>query len=418
MEQALRLVPPLEMLAPLRALLFSVSRPDERRMWSSSAPYLTLGKRGIVPSDLRSGLDTLLRKVTGHVAEQYAAALTVFDRFQRGDAAEAVAALLDAGRREEALGRPSAARAWYAVALDIAEGLPERRPEIASLLMLGAVDRKTGALLDAGRRHQRCLALAEAELHDADALAACLALGEIALVLRNYPGARAWYTRALRQARAKGLPVMIGRVLGEFAVLALREGDLAGVTEQLGSARTCFHADEDAADIARLLRTEGRLHEVLGDRSAAADYREALMWALRAANVPDLVLSIRLHLARYHLHGERPLEAEEEMRRAEQDALAEGRAPWLVRVYLLMGYARARTLDENGFVFFEQAIELCRSLESAALLEAETYQAYGDFRMALGDGDAARAYFERALQVLKPLGIAIDPSLLAESMLP
>jgi tetratricopeptide (TPR) repeat protein len=205
---------------------------------------------------------------------------------------------------------------------------------------------------------------------------------------------------------------MVGRALGQSAVLALYEGNLREAPELLRRARSCFRADANASDLARLLRTEGMLHELLGDRSAAADYREALMWALKAEDGPDLQLSIRLHLARLDLAGDRLLEAEEEMRRVEHLALAEGLPSWLVRAYLLMGHARARAKDDNGFVFFEQAIELCRSLECAALLEAEAYQAYGDFRLAMGDPDAARAYFDRAAEILKPLGIPTDLSTL------
>ena len=416
-EQALRLVPDLGLLAPLRAMLAAVSKPDARRVWASSASYLTLGKRGIEPSELRNRMDNLLRRITSHVTEQYDAALTVLDRFQRGEAPEAVTTLLEAGRREERVGRPAAARAWYTVAIELAESLADRRPEIASLLLLGAIDRQGGALVDAARRYQRSLALAEAEIDDGSATLACLALGEIALASRNFGGARAWYTRGLRQAQTGDHPVMVGRVLGQFAVLALREGSLGEAPEYLRRARACFRADENAADLARLLRTEGLLHEQLGDRSAAADFREALMWALRADDGPELQLSIRLHLARLGLEGGRLLEAEEEMRRVEQLALAEGLPAWLVRAYLLMGHARAKAQDENGFVFFEQAIELCRSLECASLLEAEAYQAYGDFRLALGDPDAARAYFERAADIVKPFGVPVDLSALGTTML-
>ena len=48
-EKALALMPELEALAPLRALLVSIARPDEATLWSSSGPYLTLGKRGVHP---------------------------------------------------------------------------------------------------------------------------------------------------------------------------------------------------------------------------------------------------------------------------------------------------------------------------------------------------------------------------------
>ncbi len=416
-EQALRLVPRSELLAPLRALLVSASRPDERRAWSSSAPYLTFAKRGVELPVLRIRLDMLLRNATRHMSEQYEAALTVLDRFGRGEPGASVTALLDAGRREERIGRPAAARAWYAVALELAESLPDRRPEVGALLLVAAIDRQSGAFADAARRYQRSLALAEAEPEDASALRACIALGAIALMLGNFGGARAWYTRGLRRAQGTELPAMTGRVLLQLAELALLEGRIEEAPDLFGRARTCFRPEQDAADLARLLRTQGLLHEKLGDRSAAADYREALMWALKVTDAPELELSIRLHLARLHFRGDRALEAEEEMRRAEQHALAEGLSAWLVRVYVLMGDARARARDEQGFVFFEQAIELCHSIECASLLEAGAYRAYGDFREALGDQDAARAYFERGSEILKSLGAGVDPAALRTGLL-
>ena len=60
--------------------------------------------------------------------------------------------------------------------------------------------------------------------------------------------------------------------------------------------------------------------------------------------------------------------------------------------------------DENGFVFFEQAIELCRSGEPALRLEADVYREYARFRMTMGDDAEARAYLERARELLEPFG--------------
>jgi tetratricopeptide (TPR) repeat protein len=408
MEHALRLVPDLSLLGPLRVLLAALSKPDMHQAWSGSSPYLTLGKRGIEPAEIRGRLDDLVRRIASHVAAQYDAVLTVLDSYHRGAPTEAVGALLESGRREERVGRPAAARAWYAVATEFAETLPDRRPEIASLLLLAAVDRKRGALSDAARRYQRALVLAEAEFDDSSAIISCVALGEISLTLQNFDGARSWYTRGLRQSQGGGNQVMAGRVLEQFATLALREGRVGDAPDFIRRARTCLAAAGEPADRARLLRTEGLMHEHLNDRSAAADYREALMWALQAAEGPDLQLSIRLHLARFELKVGRPLEAEEEMRRAEQVALAEGLPSWLVRVYLLLGHARAKAQDENGFVFFEQAIELCRSLECSSLLEAGAYKAYGEFRTAVGDPDGGRAYLDRAADILRPLGAPTD----------
>ncbi|HEX5137829.1 MAG TPA: hypothetical protein VFY93_12705 [Planctomycetota bacterium] len=408
MEQALRLVPALESLAPLRAFMVSVSRPDQQG-WSSSAAYMTMGKRGVEPSALRSRLDVLLEQVSRQLAEQYEAAISVIDQCQRGRMSQAVAVLLEAGARERRAGRLSAAQAWYSVALSIAEGLPDRRPEIATLLSLGALDRHDGAFPGAARKYQRCLALAEAEGDDSGALDAVTGLGEIAAVLGNTAGARAWCTRGLRQAQAGDHRVMMGRMFRQFAILALREGDLREARIALLRARSCFHLDEDAADLARVLQTHGALHEAMPDRNAAAaDYREALMWTLLDQSTPDLELSIRLSLARLHIRAEHFLDAEGEMRRAEERAIEEGIPFWLVRIYVQMGVARGKAHDPDGFVFFEQALELCRSLERTSLLEAEAYRAYGEFHEALGDAETAAACFERAARILEPLGATLE----------
>lgn len=418
-EQALRLVPALESLAPLRSLVVTVSRPDEMRAWSSSAAYMTMGKRGVEPSELKSRLGILLQRVAHQLAEQYEAAISVIDRCQRGQTAEAVAILLGAGAREQRAGRLSAAQAWYSVALDIAEGLSDRRPEIAALLALGGIDRHGGTFSEAARRYQRCLALAEAEGDDGGALDASMALGEIAVVLGNLAGARAWCTRGLRQAQAGDHRVMMGRVFRQLAALALREGQLGDARIALLRARSCFRLDEDAADLARVLQAHGALHEALKDRiAAAADYREALMWTLLHGNVPELELSVRLSLARLHMRGERRLEAEEDMRRAEERAIEEGLPFWLVRVYLQMGEARGMAGDGDGFVFFEQALDLCRSLERTSLLEAAAYRAYADFRKALGDDETAGACLERAARILEPLGVPPERALDGASPVP
>ena len=66
-EKALGLMPELEALDPLRALLVSIARPDERALWSSSGPYLTLGKRGVQPDELRRRMPEAFHRITEHL---------------------------------------------------------------------------------------------------------------------------------------------------------------------------------------------------------------------------------------------------------------------------------------------------------------------------------------------------------------
>ena len=401
-ERALRLLPDLEALLPLRALVISASRPDERQVWSSSGPYLTLGKRGVQPDDLRRHLGQVVHRISAHVDALFKAYIQALEADQQRDGVGVVAAMLGAGRLEETVGRSAQARIWYDAALTAAEALPNRRPEIDSLRALGELALGLGRSIEGARHFQRALALAEAEFDQVGAVAACEGLGDAALAQTQWPGAQAWYTRGLRLAEASEQGPAVGRLLHRLGRLAALQGDPTAAGTHLRTAAERFEADGAAEEMAQLLNTRGTLESESGQATAAAaSYREALAWARRADD-QDLALevSIRVNLARLQLGLERLLEAEEQMRRAEQLAIAGNLVGGLIQVYLLMGELRGRQNDAAGFVFFEQAIELCRTLERSPIFEARAYQAYGEFKSRLGDREEARAYQERAKELL------------------
>lgn len=405
-ERALRLLPDSEALLPLRALLISVSRPDERQMWSSSGPYLTLGKRGVQPDDVRRRLGNAIQRVTAHVEALYSAHLEALECEQRRDGAGVVNALLRAGHIEGSVGRPGQARIWYDTALTVAEALPTRRPEVNSLRALGELALRLGASLEAARHYQRALALTEAGFDQVGTVAACEGLGDAALAQGQWHGGQAWYARGLRLAEASNQGLASGRLHHRLGRLAALRGEATATLEHLQRARECFEAVGAATEMAQLLNTRGSL-DAEAQRSTAAEaaYREALAWA-RRGDEQDLGLevSIRINLARLQLGLDRLLEAEEQMRRAEQLAIAGHLVRRLIQVYTLMGELRGRQLDPAGFVFFEQAIELCRSLERSPVLESRVCEAYARFKEALGEQEEARAYQERARDILSKVG--------------
>src|SRR5207253_1841683 len=168
-EKALELMPELEALAPLRALLISIARPDERALWSSSGPYLTLGKRGVDPDELRRRLPHALHRIAEHVHALCKTYVEALEARQRGDAAGVVGALVRGGHLEEEVGRFPQARAWYELALSVAEGLQDRRPEVDALRALGYLCLRLGQYGEGARQFQRAFALAEAEFDQARA---------------------------------------------------------------------------------------------------------------------------------------------------------------------------------------------------------------------------------------------------------
>src|SRR5947208_1279445 len=192
--KALALLPDVEALGPLRALLVSISRPDERALWSSSGPYLTLGKRGVQPEELRRRMPQAFHVITEHLQTLYRAYVEALECQQRGDGAGAVAALVRAGRGEERVGRLSQARAWYDVALRVSQALQDRRPEVESLRSLGELFLRLGQNAEGARHFQRALAIAEAEFDQPGAIAACEGLGDAALAQSQWTGAQAGRT--------------------------------------------------------------------------------------------------------------------------------------------------------------------------------------------------------------------------------
>src|SRR2546425_18212 len=259
----------------------------------------------------------------------------------------------------EGVGRVAQALEWYAVALRVSEALQDRHPEVETLQALGRACLGLGLHAEGARHYQRCLALAEAEFDPAAAISACEGLGKAAQAQVEWAGAEAWYARGLRLAEAAGDQRRIGGLLHELATLACRRGELAAAGDYLRRARGFFEPLTEALAMAQVLNTQGQLDVQLGrQQAAAAAYREALAWLQRAPREPSLESGIRLNLAQLQLEAGRFLEAEEELRRAEQLAIGEKLMRRPGQVLTGLGALRGPRLDETRFCFFEEAGEL------------------------------------------------------------
>jgi len=226
-------MPELEALAPLRALLVSIARPDEATLWSSSGPYLTLGKRGVHPDELRRRMP---QAFTASPSTSRCSSKRTWRRSNASSAPDApgvVAALLRAGRLEEEVGRHTQARSWYEVALGVAEALQDRRPEVEALRALGYVCLAMGEYAAGARHFQRSLALAERSSIKRGRLRR--PRGSVTWHSRrdNGAAAQAWYSRGLRLAEAASDAPRAGRLERQLGVLARKQRDLAAAGEFL-----------------------------------------------------------------------------------------------------------------------------------------------------------------------------------------
>jgi len=404
-EQALRLLPDVEDLAPLRGLVVSLCAGRKRQAWTAAEPNRTIGKRTFDPYALRARMGKAIDGIQSRVAFLYEAAIDALESEQAGDLSRAVRALMRAGAYEEEGVRFAQAHAWYRQALSLAEQLRDRQPEMEALCHLGRLEAARGYLDEGARAFQRSLALAEAEADKVHAAGACKGLGDVLFAQAQWSGAEAWFTRGLQYAQAnRPLNGSLSLGLGQ---IAHRRGDYTAATARLERALETFEALGDQAGVVRTLLARGLMEAAQGRTSdVLGSYREALSRLPVTDRDPVLELSVRLRLAELYLDLDRLPDAEDETRRAEDVAITYQQTRWLARVYLIMGKIRGRQGDENGFVFFEQAIDLCRSGEPARRLEADVYREYARFRAIMGDRDEARAYLERARELLEPFGDA------------
>jgi tetratricopeptide (TPR) repeat protein len=407
-EKALRLLPVIDAMTPVRALLLSSDIADAggpTRIGQND----TVGKREVSAADIRSRMQSEMERIVGHLAvlqESYVSALESID----GGAPEsAVRSLVSAGRREEKIGRVEQAHVWYSAALDVAEGLMDRKPEIETLLALGALTMWLGFFDDSTRRYRRALVLAESVFDTGSAISACVGLGTLLMEQEAWPGTDAWLARAMRLAERAGDEKHLADVSHHQGEAARRRGDFTAASAGLERARQKFEEMGNAHEMARVLTTYGLLYADMElPARAEAAYHEALAWVRLAKGNDALEVFIRLNHAKLHVAANRFHEAEAEIRRAERLAVKNNYLRRLVQLYTLLGHLRARQGDDTGFVFFEQALLFARMLDRRPIIEAEVYHEYGVFMMQMHQSEDGRAYLRRAREIFESLGHQAD----------
>lgn len=403
-EHALKYVPRLEALGPLRTFLFAASEFDTRTEWASSRPYLTVGKRTLKLEVLNRRLPQVVEAVGDHLVGLYGSVLEALACDREGDEASAVRAILRGGEQEERAGRFAEAHAWYELALGLGEELKERGPEIDALRHLGYLYAALGRYDDASRYYQRGFALAEAEQDPTATVVACQGLGNVALAQGAWTGAESWYSRGLSLAEAAEDRLRAAQLQHNLSIVARRTGELGAAARRLQEARRILEELGESQELARLLNSQGLWEVELGrPAQALAAYREALAAIEHSGGDPRLEITVRLNLAQLFIDTERFLEAEDEIRRAEEITLSHGLGHRLAEVYVVMGKLRSRQRDEYAFVFFEKAVEFSGEARSP-LVAAQVYYEYGIFRGRLGHVAEARVHLERALEILESLG--------------
>ncbi|HEX5725594.1 MAG TPA: tetratricopeptide repeat protein [Longimicrobiaceae bacterium] len=402
-ERALALVPDSEEFLPLSDAVIGASQLDREKLWAGSGQYATLGKRVVSAEEVGELIPRIVEKTQQRLKELFSLVLEAIQQQHRGDLTGAARTLIRAGGIEEGDGRLDKAEKLYGMALDISRDLREKGPQLAALRRLGRTARSAFKLDEAWSWYQQAYDLAVDQLDPAAQAEACLGLGNLCDDRGQRDEARSWSERGLRLALALEDVSLEWRFLANLSVFAVHRGELAEADAMLERARERIVAMGDDEALPFWYNNRALLLLEAGDVEGA---EAALREALGRGQPPMWELTMRVNLGDALVRQGRLFEAAEEARRAEELAILNRFVPDLVDVYVLLGsIARARC-DEEGFVFYEQALSVCHERGLPRKTEASILHGYGLLHAGCGRPAEARAYLETASDIYRELGFA------------
>lgn len=412
-ERALALIPDTEEFLPLSDAVIGTSRVDAEKVWARSGAYATVGKRVVDPAGLREMIPHLAARAQQRLERLFSLILEAIQKQEAGDFAAAAEMLVRAGEVEEEERRLDKAERIYLLALEIARDLREKGPHVLVLRRLGRVTRAAVRLDEAWAWYEQSYHLAVDEMDTPGQVIACQGLGNLCDDRGQREQAWTWYERGLRLTRGVEDPSLEWPFHTNLSILALKRGELSRAEEFLARARSCIEAIGDGELMLYWYNNRGLVLMEGGDVLAAeAIFREGL----QHCRTPFWEILLRINLGNTLARQERFFEAEEEARRAEEVAVSARYIPQLVEVYTLFGEIARRRCDEEGFVFFEQALNVCRERDLPQVKAAGVYHEYGRLHLACGRNPESEAYLEQAREIYRELGLAPELARVEEDL--
>ncbi|MBW3571402.1 MAG: tetratricopeptide repeat protein [Gemmatimonadetes bacterium] len=401
-EDLLNLLPTVEDLEMLRLHLIGVAVPDPERTWDSSSSYATVDKRILRPEDVERAIEQAEQAMVQHVTQLHKGLSPVFRSFFAGDTEAAARHLIALGECHERTGRALGAQQCYRAALSLSLPLPDKGAQILALRRFARVALALGEFKDATAFYGRSADLAR----DADDLRGEVisrtGAGNVSMYQGRWAEAEKAYVAALEltESDAAGMLLERGQLFNNLGNVSTRTGRLPMADEWLNKALELWTKVESPVDLAVCYTNLGHLREEQGrSMDARSSYTAGLelpipssIKAILAADSADVCLS-QGYVS----------EAEELARMAEEHAIT-SRSPYtLGHVYAHLGNLARAKGDEDGFTFYEKALQIARE-KGYPSLEAETLVDYAELRRHNGGAEEAIAYLERARELFVELG--------------
>jgi len=389
-------------LKPLLDEALRTSTPDPEHVWSGAGELATVGHRLVSPDRLEESARSVGEAVGAHLAELYSLVAKGISYVSRGLGEEAARSFLDAAGLEEKRGHPERAANLAATAYRVLS--PSAGAATSSLVLRrwARAERGRGALESASELYARAADVSRGT-GDVPGLAeALIGAGNVAEQAGHWSAAERRYREAidlLDDVDQLG-PAHWHAPLNLH--IALRStGDVEESRPWLDRARESAARLSDPGSPLFLENATGQLFMADGD---AAEAVTRFQEALRHAPTGFASITIRLNLAEALLALGRDLDATEEAREAEREAILRNVVLKLPEVYRTLGRIMAHDLNIEAFVLFERSLELASARRGLPLEEAHTLQAYAMAEHAVGHTETARDLFARALELYRDLG--------------
>lgn len=416
LEELFPLVPDLPELEELRLALVGVAVPDPARAWDSSRAYSTIDKRVVSADLLQSAVDEVEESLQQYVISVMSSLRSVTRAFFSGEPAEAAASLIQLGDWQEQTGRYRKARRCFEAALSLSLPLPDKPPQILALRRIGRVALALGDLKDALMYYRRSAELARhaGELHEE--VVALTGSGNVLAVQGQGPHAERCYREALERLEEADDPESLllqkAQLYNNLGMISTRQARMEEAEAWLQQALDLWMVLSSPVDLAVCYHNLGLLRKAQGrSADATAKFEQAM-----ALDVPPSIrASIAIDLADTCLSEGYATQAKEWAREAEEHAIT-ARSPYqLGHMYRGLGNIARASGDDDGFTFFEKALEIARE-KGYPQLEGETLTDYALLRSQMGETDEARAYLERAREVFRELGAAHEQARAEEAL--
>ncbi|HEX6040919.1 tetratricopeptide repeat protein [Longimicrobium sp.] len=402
-EQLLGLLPDVDELELLRLTIIGTAVPDPGKAWDSSSAYATVDKRIVSADEVDRAVRQAEESLREHIASLYEGLRPVFRSFFEGREDDAGRQLVVLGEQLEGRGRMKAARQCYRTALNLSLPLLDKGPQILALRRIGRVSLTLGDFHEAALHYERSAQLARDAGETRGEVVARTGYGNVLAWQGRWSEAERHYRDALALLEAEdGDRPSVERAqllnnLGNIATWLQRLDEAeATLTQALSMSDSLGSAPDLAVGFVHLAHLRER-------QQRPDEARQAYERALGLPVPPSLQSGIATDLADLYLQSGHLTRAEEWSRVAEEHAIRAGSAYTLGRMYQGRGnIARARG-DEDGFTFFEKALEIARD-KGYPFLEAETLAEYAELRRHTGGTEEAEAYLERAREIFASLG--------------